>query len=137
MGTKKKHFLILDANILIDFYKCDKTIIKLICTYVGQLYLATPVLYEINEIGDSDCAELGIIIVEPELEQVMLASEKKGSLSFQDNLCLILAKNHGWTCVTNDKPLRQMCESEGVTLIWGIELICILVESGGLPAKCY
>ena len=135
MGTKKKHFLILDANILIDFYKCDKTIIKLICTYVGQLYLATPVLYEINEIGDSDCAELGIIIVEPELEQVMLASEKKGSLSFQDNLCLILAKNHGWTCVTNDKPLRQMCESEGVTLIWGIELICILVESGGLPAK--
>ena len=116
MGTKKSHFLILDANILIDFYKCDKTIIKLICTYVGQLYLATPVLYEINEIGDGDCAELGIILVEPELEQVMLASEKKGSLSFQDNLCLILAKKHGWTCVTNDKPLRQMCESEGVPL---------------------
>ena len=135
MGTKKSHFLILDANILIDFYKCDKTIIKLICTYVGQLYLATPVLYEINEIGDGDCAELGIILVEPELEQVMLASEKKGSLSFQDNLCLILAKKHGWTCVTNDKPLRQMCESEGVPLVWGIELICILVESGGLPAE--
>lgn len=36
--------------------------------------------------------------------------------------------------MTNDKPLRQMCESEGVTQIWGIELICMLVESGGLPA---
>lgn len=40
MRTKKKHFLILDANILIDFYKCDRTIVKLICTYVGQIYLA-------------------------------------------------------------------------------------------------
>lgn len=135
MGTKKKHFLILDANILIDFYKCDRTIIKLICNYVGQIYLATPVLYEINEIDESDCIELGIILVEPELEQVMLASEKKGPLSFQDKLCLILAKEHGWACVTNDKPLRQKCELEGVPLIWGIELLCILVESGGLPVK--
>ena len=134
MVNKKSRFLILDANILIDFYKCDKTIIKLICTNVGQIYLATPVLSEIHDISDGDCADLGIILVEPELEQVMLASEKKGSLSFQDNLCLILAKTHGWTCVTNDKPLRQMCESEGVPLVWGIELICILVESGGLPA---
>ncbi len=89
MGTKKSHFMILDANVLIDFYKFDRTIVKLICTYVGQIYLATPVLNEINEIGDSDCVELGIILVEPELEQVMLASEKKGPLSFQDNLCLI------------------------------------------------
>lgn len=134
MVRKKSRFLILDANILIDFYKCDKTIIKLICTDVGQIYLATPVLSEIHDISDSDCADLGIILVEPELEQVILASEKKGSLSFQDNLCLILAKTHGWTCVTNDKPLRQMCESEGVPLVWGIELICILVEAGGLPA---
>lgn len=85
MRTKKKHFLILDANILIDFYKCDRTIVKLICTYVGQIYLATPVLNEINEINEGDCMELGIILVEPELEQVMLASQKKGPLSFQDN----------------------------------------------------
>jgi hypothetical protein len=28
---------------------------------------------------------------------------------------------------------RRKCEIEGVPLIWGIELICILVESGGLP----
>jgi len=130
---RKRNFLILDANILIDFCKCDRTIIKLICTYVGQIYLATPVLSEINEIDEGACVELGIILVEPELEHVMLAAEKKGPLSFQDNLCLILAKEYGWTCVTNDKPLRQKCELEGVPLIWGIELICILVESGGLP----
>jgi len=114
---------------------CDRTIIKLICTYVGQIYLAMPVLNEINWIDESDCVELGIILVAPELEQLMLAAEKKGPLSFQDNLCLILAKEYGWTCVTNDKPLRQKCELESVPLIWGIELICILVESGGLPVE--
>ncbi|ACV64573.1 hypothetical protein Dtox_3878 [Desulfofarcimen acetoxidans DSM 771] len=107
----------------------------MICTYVGQIYLATPVLYEINEIDEGDCVELGIILVEPELWQVMIAAEKKGPLSFQDNLCLILAKEHGWACVTNDKPLRQKCEIEGVPIIWGIELICILVQSGGLPVE--
>jgi hypothetical protein len=65
----------------------------------------------------------------------MSAAARKGPLSFQDNLCLILAKEHGLTCVTNDKALRRACELQGVPLIWGIELICILVESGGLPVK--
>jgi hypothetical protein len=51
MAAKKKYHLVLDANVLIDFYKCDKTIIKLICNYVGQIYLATPVLSEFNEIN--------------------------------------------------------------------------------------
>jgi len=37
----KKRFLILDANVLIDFLKFDRIIIKLTCSYVGQVYLAT------------------------------------------------------------------------------------------------
>lgn len=136
MGTKKQPFLIVDANILIDYFKCDKTIIKLICTYVGPIHLATPVLSEVNEISESDCLELGITLVEPDLDQMILAgTERRGPLSFHDHLCLILSKDHGWTCVTNDKPLRRECTAEGVPLIWGIELICNLVESDGLPAE--
>lgn len=77
----------------------------MICTYVGQIILATPVLSEINQIDKCVCIELGVKLIEPKLEQVMLAAVKKGPLSFQDNICLILAKKHGWTCVTNDKPL--------------------------------
>ncbi|MDP9729809.1 hypothetical protein FY534_07490 [Alicyclobacillus sp. TC] len=136
MGIKTKPLLIMDANILIDYFKCDKTIIKFICAYVGPIHLATPVLSELNEINENDCLELGITLVEPELAQVMLATTKsRGPLSFQDYLCLILARDHGWTCVTNDKPLRRACEGEGVPLIWGVELICNLVEAGGLPAS--
>jgi hypothetical protein len=135
MRRKNNPLLILDANILIDFCKCDKTIIRLISNYVGQIYLATPVLDEIHEVNEDDCLELGIILVEPELEVTMLAAGERGPLSFQDNLCFLMAKQNGWTCVTNDKPLRRKCENERVPLFWGIELICILVESGGLPLK--
>lgn len=131
---KNKRFLILDANVLIDFIKCDKSIIKLICTYVGQIYLATPILDEIKDLCETDCIELGINLVEPELEHLLLAAQPIGPLSFQDKLCLILARKYSFTCVSNDKPLRQKCEMEGIPLIWGIELICIVVESGGLPA---
>jgi hypothetical protein len=131
----KKRFLILDANVLIDFLKCDRTIIKLICSYVGQVYLATPVFDEIKDLSENDCIELGLKLLEPELEHLLLASEPNGPLSFQDNICLLIAKEHGLTCVTNDKPLRQRCEIEGVSLIWGIELICILVESGGITPE--
>ena len=135
MRRKNSPMMILDANILIDFCKCDKTIVKLICHYIGQIYLATPVLYEINEIDEDDCREMGIILVEPELELAILAAGEKGPLSFQDKLCFLMAKQNGWTCVTNDKPLRRRCENELVPLFWGIELICILVESGGLPLE--
>ena len=135
MGTKTQPFLIVDANILIDYFTCDRTIIKLICTYVGQIHLATPVLSEVKEISENDCLELGITLVEPSLEQLILATTgRRGPLSFQDRLCLILAKDQRWTCVTNDKPLRKECNSEGVPLIWSIELVCNLVEAGGLPA---
>ncbi len=135
METKKKRFLILDANTLIDYCKSDRTIIKLICTYVGQIYLANPVLTEVNEMDETICKELGIMLVEPELDEVFSAAQKRGRLSFQDHLCLLLAKKNGWTCVTNDIPLRRACEADGVPLIWSIELVCILVESNGLSAK--
>lgn len=69
MGKREQNILILDANTLIDYLKCDRSIIKLICSYVGQIYLATYVLDEINEISEGDCIELGIKLVEPEIEQ--------------------------------------------------------------------
>ncbi len=83
MENKIRHFLILDANILIDFFKCDRTIIRLICRYVGQIYLATPVFNEVTEISENDCIELGIILVEPELEHVLTAAEKRGPYLFK------------------------------------------------------
>lgn len=58
MKAKKNCILILDANVLIDFINCDKSIIKLICSYIGQIYLPSPILDEINNLSDNDCIEL-------------------------------------------------------------------------------
>jgi predicted nucleic acid-binding protein len=131
----KREILILDANVLIDYIRCDPMIIKLIRQFIGSIYLPTPILDEVKELQENDCTELGIILVEPELSQLIEAGRKKGPLSFQDRLCLILAQKHGWTCVTNDMALRRECEKKDIKLIWGIELICLLVESGGLPVS--
>ncbi|PKM80025.1 MAG: hypothetical protein CVU89_15670 [Firmicutes bacterium HGW-Firmicutes-14] len=135
MSKKTPGLLILDANILIDFFKCERTVIKLINKHVGQVFLATPIFDEVKQIKERDCIRLGIKLIEPDLDQLAQASGNIGSLSFQDNLCLILAKEHAMTCVTNDKPLRRQCASKKVPTIWGIELICMLVESGGLSAE--
>lgn len=129
---KKNGYLILDANALIDYYRCNREIFQLVCSHIGQIYLAQPVFDEVAQIETHECAELGIILIEPELDDLLEAGGKRGRLSFQDHLCLILAKKHGLTCVTNDKPLRRECEHEEVPIFWGIELICILAEVNGV-----
>lgn len=134
MCSKVSYFFILDANIIIDYVLSDRTLLKLISAHVGTIYLATPVLEEIKELDESECDRLGIQIVEPETEILMKSAAVRGALSFQDHLSLLLAKEQQWTCVTNDKPLRRACEQENVSTLWGIELICILVEAKGLDA---
>ncbi len=132
---KPQHPLILDANILVDYVPCDNTVIKLISTHVGHIHVATPVLHEVKQITEHDCLNLGITLVEPQVEQLISAAHGRGPLSLQDHLCVLLAKERGWTCVTNDRPLRRECAVQGVPLIWGIELICKLVETGGLSQE--
>ena len=50
-GNYKESIFDIRCYYLIDFLKCDRTIIKLVSTNVGQVYLATPVLVEISEIN--------------------------------------------------------------------------------------
>jgi len=123
--------LLLDANVLVDYAHCDDSILALISTHVGTVHVATPVLGEVKEIAKADCTRLGVTLVEPDLDQLLTAANARGRMSMQDHLCLLLAKERGWTCVTNDRRLRLECAAQGVPLIWGVELICKLVEGGG------
>ena len=125
-------FLIVDANIVIDYLDCDEKIFVLIKEHIGQVYLASPRLEEINALDLTRCHRLGIIIVEPTIEQLSWAAEQEFSISFQDKICLTMARDHNWALVTNDKALRKRCESEKIKLVWGVELICLLCETGGL-----
>jgi hypothetical protein len=80
------------------------------------------------------CQSFGLTIVEGSFAQLTEAAQRGGGLSFEDKLCLVLARDHGWTCLTNDGPLRDACKAQGVTVVWGLEIMLQLVEAGHVSA---
>ena len=127
--------MIMDACVLIDFIKTERAVLELVVNHVGPLYVTSPVGDEVNEIDDeNELVALGLIVIEPEIEDAYAASSRSGPLSFEDWLCLLTAKRHGFTCVTNDKNLRKLCRQESVSLLWGLELLAELHKVGGIPA---
>jgi hypothetical protein len=75
-------------------------------------------------------------VVEPELSLLLkAANERPAGLSLPDATCLYLAKDHDWTCVSNDGRLRKACGELKVDVLWGLELIALVVEAGGLPKE--
>jgi len=128
--------MIMDTCVLIDFIKTGQSILELIVNHVGPMYVISPIVDEINEINDENELEmLGLIVIEPEIEDAYAASNRSGPLSFVDRLCLLTAKRHSFTCVTNDKNLRKHCKQESVSILWGLELLAELQKAGGISAK--
>ena len=78
------------------------------------------------------CVPLGIEVVEVETEQMLEASEIESSASFNNRLCLVMCRNQGWICVTNDGALRRLCERHGVDTRFGLGLMVDLVGAGVL-----
>ncbi len=132
----RRRMMIMDACVLIDFIKTERAVLELVVKHIGPLHVTSPVVEEINDIdNENELLELGLIIIEPEIEDAYAASGRSGPLSFEDWLCLLTAKRHGFTCVTNDKKLRNFCKQEGISLMWGLELVTDLHQVGGIPAK--
>ncbi len=132
-ASRKPKYLILDACVLIDFVKADRSVVALITKHVGTIYVISPVVSEVQDIdGENELLKLGIIILEPEIEDAFKASVGTGATSFQDRLCMLTAKRNGFTCVTNDTNLRKLCESENVPYLWGLQLILELHKLKGI-----
>ena len=127
-------YFILDANVLIDYCKTDRSILTLVAKHLGDVYVPQPVLDEVKDVDAMNLPAMGIKIVLPETEALIEAASHRGPLSFEDRICLILAGNYGWTCVTNDGRLRKECQAQGIGVIWGLEPMALLVEQGQLSA---
>lgn len=128
--------MIMDACVLIDFLHADRTVLQLVAKHVGPVYVVSPVVEEVRDIdGQEELIELGVSVIEPELEDAFSAASASGQVSFQDRLCLLTAKRHGMTCVTNDTSLRRQCRNDGVPLLWGLELLLELNVAGGIPRR--
>ncbi len=127
--------LLMDANVLIDYRDSDLEVLALVGRHVGTVHVLSTILAdEVPGVAQEDCVLLGLSVIEPELEQVVRAGAARGRLSFSDHLCLIVAADGGYACVTNDRALRTACDSAQVETIWGLELMTKLVELGNLAA---
>jgi predicted nucleic acid-binding protein len=134
MATPRR-LLIIDANVLIDFALVDVSILALVAKHLGEIRVPLPLLEEVEQLDESLCEQLGLKIVDPSLELLSQAASARGKLSFEDHLCLLLAKASGLTCVTNDRALRKACVDEEVPTLWGLELMIGLVEGDHLTVE--
>lgn len=129
-------FMIMDACVLIDYMNGEPDLFKLISSHIGPIFVATPILEEVDSINSiEELEDLGLIPIEPEIEDVFSAEEMDGQTSFQDNICFLTAKRRSFTCVSNDINLRRQCTDADVSILWGLELILELTEAGGILKK--
>jgi len=119
--------LLIDANVLIDFADSDVTVLRLVVRHLAPVSVLRPVLREVTQLDATDCDRLDLSLFEPSVEQLLEAGARRRSLSFFDRLCLIVSRDQGWACVTNDTVLRKECATEGVRTVWGLELLVGLV----------
>ncbi len=129
-------FMIMDACVLIDYMNGEPDLFKLISSHIGPIYVATPILEEVDSIDSiEELEDLGLLPIEPEIEDVFTAEEMDGQTSFQDNICFLTAKRQSFICVSNDTNLRRQCTNADVPILWGLELILDLTKAGGMLKK--
>ncbi len=127
-------WFIADANVLIDYAQTSPDILGLVARHIGPVYVAAAVLDEVEQLDEAQCQAIGLTSVEGSLAQMTEAAQRGGPLSFEDKLCLVLARDNGWTCLSNDGPLREACKAQGVSVVWGLEIMLWLVQARHLDA---
>jgi hypothetical protein len=125
--------LVTDAKVLIDYAATDESVLAHAARHLGRVTVPLPVLDEVDLLDVADCEPLDIEVLEPSLEQLLEAGAERGRLSFEDRLCLVVARDAGWRCVTNDPRLRAACDTASVPVMWGLELLLELVLCGRFP----
>lgn len=126
---------IADANVLIDYLESDQKVLALMVYRIGEVIIPTPVFDEVRQINKRKAKALGLTLYEPELGEVLEANENVGTLSFQDLLCFVIARNQKLTCITNDKNLRNKCEETAIPVLWGLEPMIDLVKKNVMTKK--
>jgi rRNA-processing protein FCF1 len=120
---------ICDANVLIDYAKADMTLLVELVGFWGRVYVPDIVLREVRQLPRERAEALGLIILE-----TPLSLPEARSLSFQDRACLHFVIENGWTCIANDRRLRDECANRGRTTVWGLEMLLKLVSAGKIPS---
>lgn len=131
---ERPRVLLSDANVLIDYLSSDVSILARVCEHVAPLHVLREVLEEVEGLTLTRCRELGMTVVELEPEALLEVPGLPRRLSRRDRLSLLTCRDRDWICVTNDRPLRRVCEEHGVRVQWGLELMIELVDVRALSA---
>jgi hypothetical protein len=126
--------MVTDASLLADYVATDPTPLGLAARHLGGLHVPSRVQEEVPELGAEACGALGIVLVEETLDQLVRAGARRDRLSFSDRMCLVLARESGWACLTNERALASACAADGVPALGGLELLARLVAAGHLAA---
>jgi predicted nucleic acid-binding protein len=127
--------LLADADVLIDYRESELGVLGLVVQHIGRVVVLAPVLSEVRGVTKTQCASLGLEVIEVETEQMLRAAEVESSVSFNDRLCLVACRDQSWTCVTNDGALRRLCKRHGVQTRFGLGLMVDLVAEGALTKR--
>ena len=122
--------VITDANVLIDYADSDITMLGLYSEKIERISIPSIILEEVDQISLDDCLKYGFDVIDEDIEILSIASNAKhGPLSFQDKVCLYLAKNiENVTCITNEKPLLRYCKEEKIPTKRGLRILLELAE---------
>lgn len=135
-GDKENLEYIVDASVLIDYCKINLSLLAIFSKEIGTVYIPTPIIHEeVSQLTIPKARKHHLKPIEPKIEQLMEAEALGKQTSFYDNLCFILARDNGYTCITNDKPLKRLCENYNVPSIWGLEMMVMLVNKGKITKR--
>ncbi len=133
--TNPTNELLFDADVLIDLCEVDSSFIKLISENIARAHIATRVLQEVEALSPSRCASLSLLVERPTTEELLAAGKLDCTISFADKVCLIMSRERGWTCVTNDRKLRSCCSKHRVRTRRGLRMVVDLVRAGVVSKK--
>lgn len=121
--------LISDANVLIDLLKANRRkVLKLVAEYICDIKVPYAIFREVEQLTEEAAAEMGLELYEESFEQIAAAAGRRGRLSPEDRLCYGIAAEEGWGVWTSDRRLHRHCSSEGVPVVWGLQMLLILHE---------
>ena len=120
--------ILFDANALIDFQKTDFSVLSEVSQYLGNLYLLEEIYNEVHGLTKEDCLLVNLKVISSKDHIKNIANQPYGSLSRPDRLNLYTSIDSGYSLVTNDVNLRKACEVRHVKVIWGLQLLLILIE---------
>lgn len=124
--------LLADADVLIDYRDSDLSVLKLVGEHIAPVAVLSCVLDEVTHVTRRDCRRMGIKVISPETDLLLLAGQLQARVSFNDRLGFVVCRQNGWTCVTNDRALRQLCSLHDVSTRYGLRLMLDLVARGVL-----